>query len=107
LRIVAWGSKETVAVPKYLPDPNLGKFIVVDEGPHPNGARLVEGFYEGAPAEPRCGACGSRLEQLLNEDGELTFELVGCPTPAACREILPGGRDTDLEGEMGVRDPEE
>jgi hypothetical protein len=95
-------------MPKYLPDDTkLGKFIVVDEGPHANGARLVEGFYEGAPGDPLCGACGSRLEQLLNEDGELVFDLADCPTPAACREMLPGERDADLEREMSGRDPEE
>lgn len=74
-------------MPKYLPDnPDLGKFIVVDEGPHPDGAKMVEGYFEAAPGEPLCGMCECRLEPLNN--GELAFDLEGCPTPEACEELL-------------------
>jgi hypothetical protein len=76
-------------MPKYLPDnPDLGEFIVVDEGPHPNGAKMVEGFFEGAPGEPLCGICESHLEPLINDAGQLGFHLEGCPTRRACLELL-------------------
>jgi hypothetical protein len=58
-------------MPKYLADnPDLGEFIVVDEKPHPNGAKMVEGFFEGAPGEPLCGVCECRLEPHINDAGK-------------------------------------
>jgi hypothetical protein len=83
---------------KYLPDnPDLGEFIVVDEKPHSNGAKMVEGFFEGAPGEPLCGVCECRLDPHINDDGERVLDLEGCPTPIACEELLS---DPDIVGQI-------
>lgn len=76
-------------MPKYIENsPDLGAFIVWDEGPHANGAKMIEGVYEGAPGEPFCATCGSRLEPMQNAAGELEIDLDRCPTQKACTGLL-------------------
>ena len=76
-------------MPKPIEDsPELGAFIPLDEGPHANGGEMVEGVYEGAPGEPFCATCGSRLEPLQNSAGELVIDLDLSPTRKACEELL-------------------